>query len=222
MAGKEKMMKNSQKAGGPAAIIQAILFLITLIFVFALLPGQGLAGPEAFNDPALALASAVQSPMLALFNWLDVAFAVTTVIIVLALHERLQTNSPTLIRFATMAGFAAAVLLLLLGMIGFSAVSELARLRAQNPTGAETAYIAVNAVINGLRPANTFAYGWWVLLVSWVALQSRGTLPKPLSYFGLLFGVIGIFTFAVPLLGFLGIMIGLIWFGWLGMVLLRE
>ena len=215
-------MKNSQKVGGLAAVIQSILFLITLIFVFVVLPGQGLAGPEAFNDPALALDSAVQSPMLALFNWLDVAFAVTTVIIVLALHERLQANSPTLIRFATTAGFAAGVLLLLLGMIGFSAVSELARLSVQNPAGAEIAYIAVNAVINSLRPANTFAYGWWVLLVSWVALQSGGALPKPLSYLGLLFGVMGILTFAIPLLGFLGIIVGLIWFGWLGIVLIRA
>jgi hypothetical protein len=43
-----------------------------------------------------------------------------------------------------------------------------------------------------------------------------------LSYLGLLFGVMGIATFALPLLGFLGIMVGLIWFGWLGLVLLRE
>ena len=174
-------MKSFQKAGGVAALIQSALFLITLFFVFALLPGQGLAGPEAFNDPALALASAVRSPMLALFNWLDVAFAVAAVVVVLALHERLQANSPALVRLATTAGLTAAILLLLLGMIGFSAVSELARVSVQNSEGAQTAFIAVNAVINSLRPANTFAYGWWVLMISWVALQTGGTLPKPLS-----------------------------------------
>jgi hypothetical protein len=214
-------MKSFPKAGGVAALIQAALFLITLIFVFAILPSQGLASPEAFNDPARALASAVQSPMLALFNWLDVAFAVTTVIIVLTLHERLQADAPILTRLATTAGLTAAILLLLLGMIGFSAVTELARISVQNTAGAQTAYIAVNALINSLRPANTFAYGWWVLLVSWVALQARSALPKPLSYFGIIFGLMGIITFAVPLLGFLGIIVGLLWFGWLGMTLLR-
>ena len=215
-------MKNSQKAGGLAAITQAILFLAILIFIFVVLPSVGLAGPEAFNNPELVLASAVQSPALALFHWLDVAFAITTVIIVLVVHERLQASSPTLIRFATTAGLAAAVLLLLLGMVEFSAVSELARLSVQNSADAKTAFIAVNAVINSLRSAHTFAYGWLILLVSWVALQSGGTLPKPLSYLGLLFGIMGILTFAVPLFGFLGIIVGLIWFGWLGMVLLRE
>jgi len=215
-------MKSFQKAGGVAALIQSALFLITLFFVFALLPGQGLAGPEAFNDPALALASAVRSPMLALFNWLDVAFAVAAVVVVLALHERLQANSPALVRLATTAGLTAAILLLLLGMIGFSAVSELARVSVQNSEGAQTAFIAVNAVINSLRPANTFAYGWWVLMISWVALQTGGTLPKPLSYLGFLFGAMGIATFAVPLLGFLGIIVGLVWFGWLGIALLKE
>jgi hypothetical protein len=214
-------MKSFHKSGGVAALLQAALFLITLIFIFVLLPGQGLTGPEAFNDPAVALASAAQSPLLAVFNWLDVAFAVTTVLIVLALHERLQVSAPTIVRLATTAGLMAAVILLLLGMIGFSAVSELAHLSVQNPTSAQAAYLAVNAVINSLRSANTFAYGWWVLLVSWVALPI-GRLPKALSYLGLLFGVMGIATFALPVLGFLGIMVGLIWFGWLGLVLLRE
>jgi hypothetical protein len=214
-------MKTMQRAASTAALVQAGLFLLTLIFIFGILPGQGLAGPDAFNNPTAALASAVRSPLLVLFNGLDIAFAITTVVIVLALHERIHAASPPLVRIATVAGLSAAVLLLLLGMLGVSAVAELARVYSQNPSRAETAYVAVNAVINSLRPANTFAYGWWVLLVSWSALRNNA-LPKGLCYLGFLFGLMGVATFALPILGFLGIIVGFIWFAWLGAVLLRT
>ena len=66
--------------------------------------------------------------------------------------------------------------------------------------------------------------GLWILLVSWSALQSGG-LPKPLNYLDMVIGVVGILT-VVPAFGELGgAIFGLsqiVWFIWLGIVLLRR
>jgi hypothetical protein len=65
--------------------------------------------------------------------------------------------------------------------------------------------------------------GLWLLLVSWAAWRG-GELPKGLNYLGLLVGAAGVLT-AVPTLGELGAVFGLgsiVWFLWLGIVLLRT
>jgi hypothetical protein len=64
----------------------------------------------------------------------------------------------------------------------------------------------------------------WVLLVRWAALWT-GTLPGVLNYLGLVLGVTGILHTAVPALEVLGAVFGLgliVWFVWLGIVLLRS
>jgi hypothetical protein len=66
--------------------------------------------------------------------------------------------------------------------------------------------------------------GLWVLLVSIAALQAGG-LPKGLNILGLLVGTVGIISL-IP--GLTEMMVGvfglsqIIWFVWLGIVLLRS
>ena len=62
-----------------------------------------------------------------------------------------------------------------------------------------------------------------MLLISWVALQAGG-LPKALNYLGIVVGIAGILS-ALPGLGEVGLIFGLIqivWFIWLGIVMLRH
>jgi hypothetical protein len=155
-----------------------------------------------------------------LLNWLDVLFAVATTVIVLVMHERLHTGDALRVRLASISGIAAAIILLLLGMVGFVALRQLAGLYAQDQAGASAAYLSLNALMSSLQSANTFAYGWWLLLISWTDLRQH-TLPRLLDYLGLLYGAMGILAFAFPILGFLGILVGIVWFAWLGIVLLR-
>lgn len=69
----------------------------------------------------------------------------------------------------------------------------------------------------------------WVLLVRWAALWT-GTLPGVLNYLGAVAGVAGLLT-VIPVLevrgavGVLGAVFGLaliVWFVWLGIVMLRS
>jgi hypothetical protein len=79
-------------------------------------------------------------------------------------------------------------------------------------------------VANGLGNANgEILGGLWVLLVSLAALRTGG-LPKGLNILGLLVGVMGIITI-IPALNGLVAVFGLdqiVWFVWLGIVLLSN
>ena len=83
---------------------------------------------------------------------------------------------------------------------------------------------AIEAMANGLGNANgEILGGMWTLLVSLAALRSAG-LPKVLNFLGLLVGAIGILTILPALNDLTGLfgMGQIIWFVWLGIVLLRT
>ena len=82
-------MPGLQKMGGLAAIIEGLLFIIFPVFLFAILPAQGLGaptGPNALADPVKVLPAAVNSPTVSIFGFLDVLVAVALCLVVLALH----------------------------------------------------------------------------------------------------------------------------------------
>jgi uncharacterized protein DUF4386 len=216
-------MNGSQKAAGIGAILQGVFFVIVLVLILAVLPGFGLQGPKDFADPAKVLPFVASQPFVAF--WLfpgDILFAVFLILTVMGVYDRLQNNSPALMRLATAAGLVASTLILANGTIGNSVV-QLAR-SSQNQVATETAFLTLNLVSSngvGLVSGGIFAYGWWAVLVSWVALRS-GTFPKALNYAGILFGVAGIGAIFILPLGFLGPVVGIVWCLWLGMVLLRA
>jgi hypothetical protein len=65
--------------------------------------------------------------------------------------------------------------------------------------------------------------GFWALLVSLAALRVGG-LPKGPIFLGLLVGVVGIITILPGLIDLVGVFaLGqIVWFVWLGIVLLRS
>ena len=79
-------------------------------------------------------------------------------------------------------------------------------------------------MFGGLGGANEAIGGIWILLISWAALRT-GELSKVLNYLGVVIGVAGIISI-VPALGELFIYIfalgQIVWFIWLGIVMLRS
>jgi hypothetical protein len=79
-------------------------------------------------------------------------------------------------------------------------------------------------VFEGLGGANEAIGGIWILLISWAALRI-GALSKVLNYLGVVVGVAGIISI-VPALGELFVYIfalgQIVWFIWLGIVMLRS
>ena len=217
-------MNTSQKAAGIGALLQGLSFVSVLVLIFAILPGFGFQGPNEFADPAKVLPFIASQPLLAfrLFGG-DILFAVFLILTVMGLYERLQTHSPALMRLATVAGVIATAFILANGTIGYS-FHQLAGLYPQNRETAETVFLTLTLVSSngaGILTGGIFAYGWWAVLVSWVALRV-GTFPKVLNYLGMLFGLAGIGAILIQPLGFLGVFVGMVWCLWLGVALLRA
>ena len=122
----------------------------------------------------------------------------------------------------TTFGFIWAGLLIAAGMItniGFGTVVDL---NGTDPAQAESLWLTVDSVGNGLSGGMEIAGPIWVLLMSLAALRAR-VLPKALNYVGVVIAVAGLVTI-VPALEDVGagFGVGLIaWLVWLGIAMLR-
>lgn len=214
-------MNSFQKIGGIAALFEALIYVTIVVFVFLILPSQGLTGPEALQDPFKVLPVVARSASLSIFNLHSIAVAVALLPVVLALYERLQPVDAKWLPLATAAGVGAAVLFLVTGMVDSVSLSQLARAAPQEQPSAAVAFMAVTALRAAIGYAAIFSYGVWLLLVNGIGLRS-GALPRPLAWIGLIFGAMGLLAFVIAPLAFIGPLVGIVWNSWLGVVLLRS
>jgi len=152
-----------------------------------------------------------------------VVFGVVLVVLALALHARLKDGSPTMMQTATAFGLIWAGLVIASGMIANIGNSTVVALFSENQDQAVLLWLAITTVQEALGGGNEIVGGLWVLLLSWAALRSD-KLPKVLNYLGVLVGLAGILT-VVPAFYVLMDVFGLgqiVWFAWLGIVMLRE
>lgn len=212
-------MKNVQKLGGIAALIEAVTYLVGFALLFTMLaPLAGDLAPAAYVDFMLANESV-------LYLWNLIIYVINglfLVLLVLALHARLQGAAPLLTQTATAFGLIWAGLVIASGMLILNNMGVVAALAATDPTQAATSWITLRAVEDGLGGGVELPGGVWVMLVSFAALQRRA-LPGALNYLGITVGVAGILTL-VPNLDLFESIFGLgllVWFVWVGVVMLR-
>jgi hypothetical protein len=109
------------------------------------------------------------------------------------------------------------------GMVHNAGLGTIVDLYRQDPAQAAMVWLAIDSVSLGLGGEVEIVGGLWILLVSWAALRA-GELPRALNYLGVAIGVVGILS-AVPGLQLLNGVFGLsqiVWFVWLGIVMLRS
>jgi len=212
-------MKNLQKMGGVAALYEAAAYLVG----FAL--WIGVLKYSSDLEPAQQVASFVNNQslwyILNLVVYVIAGFFL--VVLALALYERLKVSSPAIMKIATAIGLIWAGVVIASGMIANIGIENVVNLHNTDPAQAAPVWVAIDSVRDGLGGGNEIAGGVWILLVSWAALQAGG-LSRALNYLGLVIGVAGILS-AVPALGELASVFGLtqiVWFLWLGALMLRK
>jgi hypothetical protein len=211
------MMKDLQKMGGIAALYAGAAYIVGMIG-FLLVVGWP-------DDPVQQVAVLVNNQVSLHILYLIVyqVWAVFLVVLTLALYERLKADSPAMMQTATAIGIIWATLVIASGMIFNIGMDNVADLYGEDPTQATTVWLAIESVSNAIGGGNEILGGLWVLLISWVALQAGG-LPKALNYLGIAIGAAGILS-ALPGLGDVGLFFGLVqivWFIWVGIVMLRA
>jgi len=215
-------MKTLQKIGGVAALICAGTYILAMGLVATLLTpmlDSALSYDQfiAFYLPNQAL----------IFVWHFSMYLVNgtcLALLALALYQRLQPGAPTLALVAACFGLFWTGLVFASGFITLYGWETIGRLSSTDPSQAALLRLVVYTITTGIDTSDRFLGGLWVLLASWSALRTR-QLARPLNYLGLVIGIAGIVSSFAPALNALGFAFGvgvIVWWGWLGIVLLRS
>jgi Domain of unknown function (DUF4386) len=217
-------MKNLQKMGGIAALIGAATNLLGAVVYATLLVPKGFGSEHPDPSRIVALLAGNQATMRLWNQIIWLAFGVCLIFLSLALYERLKAGSPELAQAVTIFTLIWAVLVIVIGALSINDLNTVVRLYGANPAQAATVWLTLDTVETGLGAGGgeTMVSGLWFLLLSWAALRARG-LPRVLNYLGVVTGVAGVLSVlaftdltAVYALGLI------IWFVWLGIVMLRR
>ena len=214
-------MKTLQKFGGFAAFYLAAAYLIGIILFIVVLDYLSI------TDPAQKVALNVDKQMVIFSTNLlmYVFFGLFLIILSLALYDRLKSGAPAIMQVATAIGIIWAGSLMVSGMVANAGLDAIVPLYAKDPAQAALTWQGIEAVSHGLGFGNgDILGGLLTLLVSLAALRAGG-LPKGLNILGLLAGAVGIISIVPGLSEMMGGIFGLIsiiWFIWLGIVLLRS
>ena len=212
-------MNNLQKWGGIAALGHAAAYLVGLVLGVTLMFPLLDAAPEQYLKFL-----ADNQALVYLWNLISYwGSAITLVIMVLALYERLKGRSPALMQTATAFGLIWAGLIIASGNLMLHNLGVVADLYGNDPAQAVTAWTALESVETGITSGNELVGSLWVLLLSVAALRTGG-LPRALNYLGLVLGVAGILTIIPALAESLIMIFGpgmIVWSVWVGIVLLR-
>lgn len=213
-------MFNLQKAGGLAALVEALAYIVGFTVMATLLNPGDTAGWTAGQKLSFALEK--QAVFQALTVLIYVVFGIALVFLAVALHERLSDRASDLMKIATPFGLIWAGLVIASGMVGSVGLEAVAALHAQDAANAASVWSAIGAVQDGLGGGVEIVGGLWALLISVASMRSTA-LPAALGYLGMFVGAAGILT-VVPALAELGTVFGLgqiAWFAWLGIVMIR-
>ncbi len=214
-------MKTLQKTGGFAALYLAVAYLTGMVLFLVVLDSPSM------TDPAQRAALLVEKQMVIFSTNLlmYVFFGAVLIVLALALYERLQSGAPAMMQVATAIGIIWAGSLIASGMVANAGIAPVVALYATDPGQAALTWQGIETVAGGLGNANgEILGGLWTLLVSLAALRASG-LPKGLNLLGLLVGAVGIISLIPGLTDLLIGVFGLsqiIWYVWLGIVLLRS
>jgi hypothetical protein len=212
-------MNNLQKWGGIAALGHAAVYLVALALGVTLMFPILDAAPEQYLKFL-----ADNQALVYLWNLIGYwGSAITLVVMVLALYERLKGRSPALMQMAIVFGLIWAGLIIASGNLMLHNLGVVAALFGNDPAQAATTWTALKAVETGITSGNELVGSLWVLLLSVAALRMGG-LPRALSYLGLALGVAGILTMIPAAVETMSMVFGtgmIVWSVWAGIVLLR-
>ena len=212
-------MKSLQKMGGIAALYEAAAYIVGMIGFLAVVDVSSV--PDPIQKVALLADNLAFLYILHVIVY--VVWGFFMVVLALALYERLKRGSPAIVQTATVFGIFWGCVIILSGMIQNAGMQTVVDLYGKDPAQAGTVWLTIDSVLKGLAGSNEIIGGLWVLLISWAALRI-GELPRILNYLGIVVGAAGIISI-VPALAEMFIYIfalgQIVWFIWLGIVLLR-
>jgi hypothetical protein len=209
-----------RKVGGFAALYLAAAFLVAMPYFLVFVKYPSVVDPVE----KVTLLVGNHDSMRVMYLITYVVFGLVLAVLALALYAHLKDGAPALAQAATAAGLIWAVVLVASGMVFNAGAAAVVGLHGTDPAQAVAAWQAIEPVAQGLGGSGgELLGGLWVLLVSVAALRTGG-LPKVLNWLGVAIGAAGVLS-VVPALNGMAYgfgMLEIVWFAWLGMVMLRA
>lgn len=211
-------MNNLQRLGGGAALLEAVIYISAFVFF-----GLFWEFPSAADDAQKLYYLTNNHNILSIVNLtMYILFGVLLSVLVLAIHQRLITKSPTLTQMASIFGIIWVALIIATGMLSTIGLTTVIELSHQNSEQAMTVWITINTIIESIGGGNELVGGLWLFLLSIAALKVN-EFSKPLNYLGLFIGFVGILTiYPAEILTEIFGLGQIIWFFWLGVKMLMT
>jgi Domain of unknown function (DUF4386) len=209
-----------QKAGGVAALYIAVAYLAAIPYFLVLVNY-----PSAVDPVQKVILLRDNYASMYLMHVLSFEFvALGLIVVTLALYQRLKERTPSTAQVAAVVGFIWACLLLASVMVFNYGMGAVIRQYATAPDQAVSAWQTIELVAEALGGSGgEILGGVWFLLLSGAALRTK-VFPSALNWLGVGIGTAGILSL-VPALSGLEVVFGLlqiVWFFWLGIVMLRT
>ena len=208
-------MNDLQKLGGVAALLKAAIYISAFVFF-----GAYWNFPVAADDTQKLLYLSNNQTILSIVNLtMYVIFGTLLLVLVLALYQRLKTQSPALSLTAAAFGIIWVGLVMASGMIANIGLGMVVDLSTKDAEQAMTVWIVINTVVEGLGGGNEVVGALWVLLLSIAALKIN-MFSKTLNYLGVSIGFVGILTiYPAEIFTEIFGLSQIIWFSWLGVTM---
>jgi Na+-transporting methylmalonyl-CoA/oxaloacetate decarboxylase gamma subunit len=209
-----------QKAGGIAALYIAVAYLAAIPYFLVFVNYPSVVNPV--QKVILLRDNYLSMYLMHLISFEFVAFGL--IVVTLAFYQRLKERAPLTAQIAAVVGFVWAGLLLASVMVFNYGMGAVVRLYATDPNQAVSAWQVIEPVAEALGSSGgEIIGGVWILLLSTATLRTK-VFPAALNWLGVGIGAVGILSL-VPALNGLGVVFGLlqiVWFAWLGIVMLRS
>ena len=207
------------RSGGYAAIGMALCYISVAVIFFGLLavpPGLDSLGRLQYLQQEYSLVASGYGIGYLLFG-------VLLEILLKALQQALPDKQSAIAGLAERFGNVWLVLMMASGMAALIGLDMTLRLVDSEPEQALALFNSRNLITEALGGGIELVGGFWVLLFSIAGLQQQ-RFARPLHLLGLLVGSLGILTVlhTLPYLKEAFGLLQLIWFIWLGMVLLTT
>lgn len=211
----------SSRAGGIGGLVAAAAFIFGIALFMTSLSDY----TEGGFTPAESVDFLVdhQGTFYVWYLVMFLVFGVAIIPLARALHARLADSSSVLADIGAVFAYIWAGLMFATGMLHNIGMADIVDLNETDPAAAETLWLSVGTVTDGIGGGNELVGGLWILLVSIAAWGTR-RLPTGLNVLGVASGAAGLVTL-IPGLSDVGMIFGLgsiVWFAWAGIVLLRS
>jgi hypothetical protein len=208
------------KVGGLGALYLAAAYVVAMLYFLVFVKYTDVVDPVEKVNAIVANHGGLRVMNLVTYE----VFGIVLAILALSLHARLRSGAPVLAQAGAVVGCLWATMLVACGLVTTAGGAAVVALHGTSPAQAVATWQALEPVADGLGSANgELLGGLWVLLVSLAALRA-GVFPRALNWSGIVVGAAGLVS-VVPGLAAGAYVFGLlqiVWFAWLGIVLLRT